>query len=131
MRYLICGFLALSLLVSCSRSTPYLLDAQHWDDISVFVEVRPTPPKPGMNEFLVVCTFSNGKPAYDFIVSIQMVGDSSWTQMIQDGHTGVFRRALHIKDLEKDVLKVKMHGVIKPGNRELLFPMTNSSFSSP
>lgn len=56
----------------------------------------PTPVKPGMNEFLVLTTLEHGKPVHDLIVSLRASQDDEWQQAIQDGFSGVHRRALYL-----------------------------------
>lgn len=70
------------------------LTPQQWDDIVVIVETRPAPPRAGMNEFLVIATAPGGKPVWDMVVSLRAGADDGWRQAIQDGESGVYRKAL-------------------------------------
>ncbi len=96
MRGLIIGLFVL-LLAACSTPDPrYQIPTQMWNDVVVEVQVMPTPVRPGMNEFLVLTTLERGKPVPDLIVSLRAEQNKGWQQMIQDGHSGVHRRALHL-----------------------------------
>lgn len=70
------------------------LPSQQWDDISVTVEFRPAPLRPGMNEFIVLATYPDRRAAHDMIVSLRSRPDVPWQQTIQDGNIGVYRRAV-------------------------------------
>lgn len=67
---------------------------QQWGDITVVAESRPSPPRVGMNEFLIIATAAGGKPAWDMVVMLRPEADESWRQAIQDGESGVYRKAL-------------------------------------
>lgn len=71
-----------------------LVPPQQWHGIEIGVDTRPSPPGPGMNEVLIAATIPHRRPAYDSIISIRMKKEEPWVQAIQDGHTGIFRRAL-------------------------------------
>ncbi len=72
------------------------LPVQRWQDIVIGVETRPGPVVTGMNEFLVSGTRARHRAAYDLLVFIRMRDEDPWVQSIQDGHTGVYRRALNV-----------------------------------
>ena len=96
MRGLIIGLFVV-LLAACSTPDPrYQIPTQMWNDVVVEVQVMPTPVRPGMNEFLVLTTLERGKPVPGLIVSLRAEQNKEWQQMIQDGHSGVHRRALHL-----------------------------------
>jgi len=85
------------LLSGCSAPDPrYQIPTQMWNDVVVEVQVMPTPVRPGMNEFLVLTTLERGKPVADLLVSLRAEPNKEWQQMIQDGHSGVHRRALYL-----------------------------------
>jgi len=69
---------------------------QQWGNASIAVQIRPAPPRVGMNEFLVIGTESGGKPAWNMIVMLRTGADESWRQAIQDGESGVYRKALQL-----------------------------------
>jgi hypothetical protein len=95
-------------LMSCGKGSAYVLKPQHWGDVEFMVELRPGAPRVGMNEFLVVATDKSGKPGYEYVISIKVENATHWTQTIQDGRTGVYRRALELTHPETDVLLVKV-----------------------
>jgi len=92
------------LLVGCGRDSAYLLAPQIWNETEFMVEIRPGKPRVGMNEFVVISTKTDGKPAYNYIISIRSSSVDAASQMIQDGHTGVYRRAIEVKDPDTDTL---------------------------
>ncbi|HHG90509.1 MAG TPA: hypothetical protein ENJ90_08535 [Devosia sp.] len=102
-----CGVLIAMLLSACGEPLP-ALPAQQWEDIIVQVETRPPQAVPGMNEFLVVATRKPRKPAHDLIVSMRINDEGRWHQAIQDGHVGVYRRAIRVSDPARDVLAVRL-----------------------
>lgn len=87
--------LLIGLLTACSGAGPAArIPAQQWQNIVVEVQTRPEPVQPGMNEFLVLVTEERGRPVHDLIISMRVRADEPWRQAIQDGHSGVYRRAL-------------------------------------
>jgi hypothetical protein len=72
------------------------------------VETRPSPAKLGINEVLVVATRPNRFAEYDLLVSVRMNEGDSWTQCIQDGHTGIFRRGLAMQTPGEQILQVRV-----------------------
>ncbi|MDH5323829.1 MAG: hypothetical protein OEZ68_16800 [Gammaproteobacteria bacterium] len=100
--------LFLILLSACSGEKAYILGPQTHEDVDVLVEIRPGAPRVGMNEFIVVATKKNRIPAKDYIVSVKMKGLGEWRQSIQDGHSGVYRRAVRVNDPQTDVLLVEL-----------------------
>ena len=100
--------LLLAVLAGCGRGDAYILVPQHWNDTEFLVEIRPGAPTRGMNEFVVVATDRSGVPGYEYIVSIKMDTAKDWQQMIQDGHSGVYRRAIAVDDPENGVLLVQV-----------------------
>jgi len=90
-------------LLSCSSDDTFSLPPQHWRDIEIVVEPRPTPVRVGATEFLIRATAADGRAAHDLILSLRMNETYPWRQAIQDGQTGVYRRGLIIKAGEKSV----------------------------
>lgn len=82
--------------------------SQMWGDTEVSVETRPVLPTVGMNEFLVIATRKPRKPAFDLMVSIRMSESDPWRQAIQDGHVGVYRRALKVADPATQAVLVRL-----------------------
>lgn len=81
--------------VACG-ATESRLPVQEWRGVTIGVETRPAPVVIGMNEFLVSGTRPPRRAAHDLLVSIRMRDEDPWVQSIQDGHTGVYRRALNV-----------------------------------
>jgi hypothetical protein len=102
------GALLFAALVGCGRGDAYILVPQLWNNTEFLVEIRPGAPTRGMNEFVVVATDSTGLPGYEYVVSIKMNTGPNWVQMIQDGHSGVYRRAIAIDDPQNGVLMVQI-----------------------
>ncbi len=105
---LVLVLLLLPALISCGRGGAYILVPQLWNDTEFLVEIRPGAPTRGMNEFVVVATDSKGVPGYEYVVSIKMNTGNDWQQMIQDGHSGVYRRAIAVDDPQNGVLMVQI-----------------------
>jgi hypothetical protein len=78
------------------------------NDVEILVEIRPGAPTVGMNEFLVMATQKNRLPASQYIVSIKLQSDEEWSQAIQDGATGVYRRAIRVNNPSSDALMVQL-----------------------
>lgn len=67
---------------------------QSWGKVVVRIESRPIPPRVGMNEFLVIGTEAGGRPAWNMMVTLRTKASDDWRQAIQDGESGVYRKAL-------------------------------------
>jgi len=99
----------LLLLVSCSQSEPVTLGPQQWQEAIITIETRPGPQVlKGMNEFIVIATKKPRTPVSDLIISLRTNETDPWKQAIQDGHVGVYRRALNVNDPQKDTLSVQI-----------------------
>lgn len=98
---------------------------QKWQDADVRVESRPSPPKPGMNEFLVMVTGERGRPVYDLVVSLRTDDKDDWKQAIQDGRVGVYRRAVEVEPGARSTLQVQIRN--KETESVLRFPLTVGS----
>jgi len=118
--------LALLLYSACGGDSAYVLKAQRWKNINVFIEIRPNPPKSGMNELLVVATRSDGKPASDMIVSVSSNAHPKPVQTIQDGLSGVYRRAVRLEQPASDSIVVTLQSREKgsEGEIDLKFPVS-------
>lgn len=97
----------LLLLAACGGDRVADTQPQTWQDAAVQVESRPSPPRPGMNEFLVIVT-GKGGPIHDIMVSIRTDDQDPWVQAIQDGDIGVFRRAAQVAPGTRSVLQVQI-----------------------
>jgi len=93
------------LCVSCTNEIP-TTQFQEMGDYSFRLESRPPHVTAGMNEFLLVGNFKKKFRAYDLIISYRIGPTGKWNQAIQDGHTGVYRKAMRVADPESDVLYV-------------------------
>ena len=94
----------MSLLVACGSTAPGTsIPKQEWQDIIVEVQSQPAPVQPGMNEFLVLATEKRGRPVHDLVVSMRIRADEPWHQAIQDGFSGVYRRALGVAASDTDL----------------------------
>jgi hypothetical protein len=98
----------LALLAGCSGGRVPDSVPQQWQGLEVRVESRPSPPEPGMNEFLVIITDRHGQPGWDYLVEVRSADADSWKQAIQDGREGVFRRAALVAPGERSVLQVRL-----------------------
>jgi hypothetical protein len=81
---------------------------QQWQDMTIHVESRPSPPRPGMNEFLVIATDSHGRPGYDLFILLRARDQDRWTEAIEDGEEGVYRRAVEVASGSHPELQVKI-----------------------
>ncbi|RFC30988.1 MAG: hypothetical protein DID91_2727704580 [Candidatus Nitrotoga sp. MKT] len=97
----------LLLLVACGGDRVADTQPQKWQDAEVRVESRPSPPRPGVNEFLVIVTGERG-PIHNVMVSVRTDDQDQWIQAIQDGEVGVYRRAAKVAPGTRSVLQVQM-----------------------
>lgn len=103
------GVLAAAMLAGCSAGQQAeAIPAQKWQNLEVRVESRPSPPRPGMNEFLVMVTDSRGRPGYDLVVSLRTSDQDEWKQAIEDGQVGVYRRAVRVGPDARSALQVQL-----------------------
>ena len=85
------------LLTACGGAKPEgSIPPQQWQNIEFQIQTRPEVIQPGMIEFLVLATELHGRPVHDLVISLRMQEDDAWRQAIQDGLSGVYRRALHV-----------------------------------
>lgn len=96
----------LGLLSACGGRQAADAPPQILGDVEVRVESRPSPPRSGMNEFLVMVTGQRNKPISDLVVSIRTDEQDAWKQAIQDGQVGVYRRAADVAPGARSVLQV-------------------------
>lgn len=110
------------LVAACSGGARYQIPTQQWGDMVIEVQVRPEPPQAGMTEFLVVATEKRGRPVHDLIVTLRTKPTDPWQQAIQDGHSGVYRRALNLAAGKRSVA---VHLTRKSNSQEteLQFPL--------
>ena len=98
--------LALLTVSGCADEQAVLLGPQQWQDLEFVVETRPSPIRAGMNEFVVIASREVYKPGIGLIVDIRVNEKLAWRQAIQDGFTGVYRRAVRVNNPQTDVLAV-------------------------
>ena len=96
------------MLVACGEERTSDIPLQKWRDLEVHVESRTGPPSSDMNEFLVTVTDEHGRPGYDLIVSLRTSDQDAWTQAIEDGQVGVYRRAVKVEQGTRPVLQVQI-----------------------
>jgi len=107
----------------------FIIPAQSWQDIEIRVETRPEPVRVGMNEFIIIINdhLKKIRPAYDYIVDIRTSNRYPWRQAIQDGHSGVYRRAVPLDQIKHPVLQVRIEKEIQGGGRTTLFFPLNAA----
>lgn len=102
-------FLLITLLLyGCGRDGIAPYPPQMFEDVVVQIETRPARVEEGMIEFLVIATREPRRPAHNLLVYISIDDTGVWQQAIQDGHMGVYRRALAVTDPESNVLNVRI-----------------------
>ncbi|MEO6422637.1 MAG: hypothetical protein ABIR84_08170 [Candidatus Nitrotoga sp.] len=97
----------LVLLSACGGEKVADTKPQKWQGAEVRVESRPSPPRTGKNEFLVIVTGERG-PVHDIMVSVRTDDQDQWVQAIQDGDVGVYRRAAKVAPGTRSVLQVQI-----------------------
>ena len=102
------ALLLLGTLSACGGEQGVDIPAQEWQGIEVSVESHPSPPTAGMNEFVVMATGEHHRPIGDLVVSLRTDDHDAWTQAIQDGQLGVYRRAAEVAPGTRDVLQVQI-----------------------
>lgn len=96
------------MLMACGKPTASLIEPQYWNDVQVTIEARPYPLRLGMNEFIVLTTAPGRLPVPDVVVDLRVDGQEQWGQGIQDGGTGVFRKALRIDYVGQQLIHVRL-----------------------
>jgi len=94
------------LLSACSNEQSVILGPQQWQDLGFRVETRPSPLQVGMNEFIVIASRGEYKPGVGLVVMLRVGESGEWRQAIQDGFTGVYRRAVKVDDPTTQSLSV-------------------------
>ncbi|HGX92748.1 MAG TPA: hypothetical protein ENK35_05475 [Candidatus Tenderia sp.] len=98
------------------------LPAQKWDDVIFELESRPMPVQVGMNELLVLATEERGRPVHNLLIDVRASDDLAWRQTIQDGLSGVYRRAIKVPPGAKGIsLRIKRK--MSEDQVELFFPI--------
>ena len=126
MKTIMFGFIVLA-LSACSNEEIVQLGPQYWGDLHIVVETRPPRIRSGMNEFIVIASREKNKPGVGLVVSIRADEGVDWRQAIQDGYTGVYRRAIKVNDPQQDVLAVHIRNTKPEADEEkettLYFPL--------
>jgi len=84
------------------------IGTRQWGPYDVTVETRPSPPRIGQNEIVVVIAGEHHQPVYDAVVAVRAQASSPWIQAIEDGHVGVYRRAVRFSSGAQNVLQVQL-----------------------
>ncbi len=93
------------LLASCMTEIPTSPSAE-WGKYTIRLESRPPVIEKGMVELLTLVDYEEKGRGWDLIVYYRMGPTGRWIQAMQDGHTGVYRRAMMVTDPVNDVLHV-------------------------
>ena len=93
----------IAILSACTTEIPTTATTK-WGDYTFRLEARPPIITKGMVELLTIVDFQENLRGWDLILYYRIGPTGRWVQAIQDGHTGVYRRAMKIKDPETDVL---------------------------
>jgi hypothetical protein len=114
------SFLLWGMLSACGDKVENI-PSQNWEGVDVHVETRPSPPRVGMNEFLIMATSKRGQSVFDLIVSIRTSDQDPWVQAIEDGQMGVYRRAAEVAPGARSVVQVQIR---RNGEESILhFPL--------
>ena len=116
--------IALAVLLSaCAAEEPsWTPPAQAWNDVVIRIETRPTVLRPGMNEFLVITQRQQQGFAADMMVDVR-TENSDWKQAMPDGALGIFRRALPVRNVQRDHLYVRL--VRRGEKHEMVFALAD------
>jgi hypothetical protein len=103
------SLLAAVLLGACGAAdTSAVIGTGRWGSIDVSVESRPAPPRAGNNEVVVSVTGERRQPIYDALVFLRAGDDAPWVQAIEDGHVGVYRRAVNFGAGGRAVVQLRL-----------------------
>lgn len=89
----------------------------YWGDLQIHVESRSYSPVPNMRELLVFINRGPTLPAWDCRVDLRTSDADPWKQAIEDGHVGVYRRALTVDGHDHAVLQIWIR---RAGNETVL-----------
>ncbi len=124
-RFLHILFLAMlaSLLSACADDQAVVLGPQHWKNVNFRVETRPSPLRVGMNEFIVIANLDGGKLGVDLVIQMRVGEHGNWRQAIQDGFSGVYRRAVRVDDPKTQSLSMHIQSTKNDDETVLHFPL--------
>lgn len=97
---------ALSLLLFGCGGAGETSPPLEWRDLTIHVESRSYGPIPEMKELLVFVNRGRTLPAWNCRIDLRTSDADPWKQAIEDGHVGVYRRALKVDDKEHAVLQI-------------------------
>jgi hypothetical protein len=123
------ALVSFAMLFACADEQAVVLGPQQWQDLEFRVEVRPSPPRVGMNEFIVIASREVYKPGVGLIINIRVGEQAEWRQAIQDGFTGVYRRAVRVDDPQEQSLSVQVQRSDKKDGTLLTFPLNQKPLS--
>jgi len=120
-------FAVVVLLAACSSDdVAWSPPQQVWNDLAIHIETRPTVLRPGMNEFLIIANRQQHSFSSDLMIDVR-TENSDWRQAMPDGALGVFRRALPVRDVQRDHLFVRL--VRKGEQHEMVFALAPAQVS--
>jgi len=108
---------ALLFITSCTTEIP-TSPTTKWGDYTFRLEARPPVIVEGMIEMLTIVNYKEKLRGWDLILYYRIGPTGKWVQAIQDGHTGVYRRAMKINDPASDVLHVHVKRNQTPEEKE-------------
>ena len=109
------------LLTGCSaEQVSWAPPPQSWQDTTIRMESQPSPVRLGMNEFILIASHQQRGFVNDLLVEVH-TENSGWKQAMPDGALGVFRRALPVRDVQRDHLYVRLTRRGQHG--EMIFPL--------
>jgi hypothetical protein len=111
------------MLSGCADDKAVVLGPQQWEDLVFKIETRPSPLRVGMNEFIVIASWDEYKPGVDLVVDLKVGKNGQWRQAIQDGFTGVYRRAVQVDDPQTQTLTVRVNRTRKDDGTVMYFPL--------
>jgi len=91
-----------------SASDSYVVGSAKWRGFDVAVESRPAPPRQGKNEVVVIVTGEHQRPVFDAQVWVRAQAAADWVQAIEDGHVGVYRRAVDFGRSQRTDIEVRL-----------------------
>jgi len=97
--------IAVLFLSACTGEIPSS-PVTEWGKYTIRLESRPPVIEKGMVELLTLVDYEGKLRGWDLIVYYRMGATGRWVQAIQDGHTGVYRRAMKVEDPATDILHV-------------------------
>lgn len=120
-------FLLVVLLVACADDQAVVLGPQQWKNLVFKVETRPSPLRVGMNEFIVIANRDGDKIGVDLVIMMRVGERGEWRQAIQDGFSGVYRRAVQVDDPTMQSLHVHVYRKKEEDETMLIFPLNQKS----